>query len=101
MAAIGFEFEQDFINSLRCIPMLVRLKLDTCGVKLKLHHWHQFTQSERHTLVTMVCDTPETIAAYRQYLQDLVTRYTGQPAKELTVPNPLPLYNLSTISSAI
>ena len=30
--------------------MGVRLKLDTCGVKLKLKHWHQFTQAERQTL---------------------------------------------------
>ncbi|HEY9298982.1 MAG TPA: nitrate reductase associated protein, partial [Phormidium sp.] len=25
-----FQFEADFVNSLRCIPMQVRYKLDTC-----------------------------------------------------------------------
>ena len=39
---VYFQFEADFVESLRCIPMQVRYKLDTCGVKLKLHHWHQF-----------------------------------------------------------
>lgn len=82
----GFQFEQEFIGSLRCIPMLVRLKLDTCGVKLKLNHWNQFTQVERQTLVTMACDSPEDVAAYQRHLQALVTHYTGQPAKEIEVP---------------
>jgi len=34
-----FEFEADFVDSLRCIPMHVRLKLDTC-IKLKLAQWN-------------------------------------------------------------
>lgn len=91
----GFEFEQEFIDSLRCIPMMVRLKLDTCGIKLKLNHWHQFSQAERQTLVTMPCDTQDTVAAYQQHLQRLVTHYTGQPAKEMAVPSHLPWLELS------
>ncbi|MBD0342498.1 MAG: nitrate reductase associated protein, partial [Microcoleus sp. Co-bin12] len=35
-----FEFEADFVEALRCIPMKVRLKLDTCGIKLKLQDWN-------------------------------------------------------------
>ncbi|NEZ64107.1 nitrate reductase associated protein [Leptolyngbyaceae cyanobacterium CCMR0082] len=85
MGSKGFQFEQEFIDSLRCIPMIVRLKLDTCGVKLKLNHWHQFTQAERQILVIMPCDTPANILTYRQHLQGLVTDYTGQPAKEIDV----------------
>lgn len=84
-----FEFEQDFVASLRCIPMGVRLKLDTCGVKLKLAHWHQFTQTERQTLVERPCYDADTAAAYRQCLQSLVVQHTGQPAGELAVdPHP-------------
>lgn len=80
-----FQFEADFVESLRCIPMSVRLKLDTCGVKLKLHHWHQFSQSERQQLVDMPCNTPAEIQQYRQYLQNLVQQHTGSPAKELDI----------------
>lgn len=86
MESDGFQFEQEFIDSLRCIPMVVRFKLDTCGVKLKLEHWHRFTQAERQELVSMPCDTPAAIAAYRKHLQALVAHYTGQPAKEIEVP---------------
>ncbi len=80
-----FQFEADFVNNLRCIPMQVRYKLDTCGVKLKLHHWHQFSQAEREELVNQPCETPEQIAAYKHKLQSLVTQQTGSPAKELNI----------------
>lgn len=86
---VYFQFEADFVASLRCIPMQVRYKLDTCGVKLKLKHWHQFSQEERQQLVTMPCDTEEAIAHYRTHLQRLVTEYNGEPAGELPVdPHP-------------
>lgn len=84
-----FQFEKDFIDSLRCIPMQVRMKLDTCGIKLKLSHWHQFNQQERQLLVEMPASTTEQSQAYREYLQNLVTHYTGHPASKLTIdPNP-------------
>ncbi|MGB0562373.1 MAG: nitrate reductase associated protein, partial [Spirulinaceae cyanobacterium] len=78
-----FAFEADFVASLRCIPMGVRLKLDTCGVKLKLNHWHCFTMDERQRLVEQSCDTTAAIAAYRDGLQALVVAHTGEPAKTL------------------
>ena len=31
-------------------PLVVRYKLDTCGVKLKLPHWHRFTLAQRRNL---------------------------------------------------
>ncbi|MBD2258689.1 nitrate reductase associated protein [Pseudanabaena sp. FACHB-2040] len=89
MTSDFFQFEADFVESLRCIPMQVRMKLDTCGVKLKLPHWHQFTQTERQALTQRPCSTAEEAQAYRDYLQDLVTRHTGEPAKELPIdPSP-------------
>ncbi|MBZ8179384.1 nitrate reductase associated protein [Oscillatoria salina] len=80
-----FDFEADFVDSLRCIPMQVRYKLDTCGVKLKLNHWHQFSEEERRTLVEIPCQTESEARGYREYLQNLVTRYTGSEAKELAI----------------
>ncbi len=80
-----FKFEADFVDSLRCIPMQVRMKLDTCGVKLKLQHWHQFSQQERLTLLEMACITADEVQIYRQYLQQLVIQHTGQPASDLPI----------------
>ncbi|NJL49089.1 MAG: nitrate reductase maturation protein NarM [Leptolyngbyaceae cyanobacterium SM2_5_2] len=80
-----FQFEADFVDSLRCIPMQVRLKLDTCGVKLNLAQWHQFTATERQQLVELPCHEAATLAAYRDYLQHLVCHYQGSPAKTLSI----------------
>lgn len=92
-----FQFEADFVDSLRCIPMQVRMKLDTCGVKLKLQHWHQFTVQERQSLVEMPCTTPEEIQLYRQYLQQQVIEHTGTPASDLPVDTHLAWMDETTI----
>ncbi|MBR8834002.1 MAG: nitrate reductase associated protein [Stigonema ocellatum SAG 48.90 = DSM 106950] len=84
-----FEFEADFIDSLRCIPMLVRCKLDTCGIKLKLSDWSHMTQFEREALVELPCSTETEIQAYREHLQRLILQRTGKPAAELPIePHP-------------
>ncbi len=84
-----FQFEADFVDSLRCIPMQVRFKLDTCGIKLKLADWNHFTPAERQALIEKGCTTPTEIQAYREFLQHLVQQHTGAPASELPVePHP-------------
>jgi hypothetical protein len=80
-----YQFEADFVDSLRCIPMQVRLKLDTCGIKLKLPQWHQFTQEQRQALVDLPCTTDEQIQAYREFLRQLVLTHTGKPATDLPI----------------
>lgn len=82
---IFFQFEADFVDSLRCIPMAVRYKLDTCGIKLKLDQWHHFSDHDRQMLVDLPCDRPEAIATYRQWLCDLIWQQTQTPASELPV----------------
>jgi hypothetical protein len=85
-----FQFEADFVGTLQCIPMLVRMKLDNCGVKLKLAHWNQFSQAEREALVDLPCTTPNQCQTYRKWLQNLIIAKTGQAAKELAIEsNPL------------
>ena len=96
-----FQFEYDFVNSLNCIPMQVRLKLDTCGVKLKLLHWNKFIKQERPALVEMPCTTTEEITAYEEYLQQLVVAHTGTAASKLAInPHP-PWLNATIIPSSI
>jgi len=80
-----FRFEADFIESLRCIPMAVRCKLDMCGIKLKLAEWSRFNEHERNQLSTMSCLLPEEIREYRCYLQGLVQYYTESLPDELAV----------------
>ena len=96
-----FQFESDFVGSLQCIPMQVRMKLDNCGVKLKLVHWNQFSQTERQALVDLPCQTTIENEAYRNYLQALVVEKTGQPAQELTVDPHPPWLNATIIPDRV
>lgn len=80
-----FNFEADFVDSLRCIPMVVRLKLDTCGVKLKLAEWNHLTQVECQKLVGLPCEDPAEVLAYREYISQLILQHTGHEASLLPV----------------
>ncbi|MBD2328206.1 nitrate reductase associated protein [Alkalinema sp. FACHB-956] len=80
-----FQFEADFVESLRCIPMQVRFKLDTCGVKLKLHQWNQFTQADREALVEMPCQSAAEIQQYHDFLHRMIQERTGETATDLPV----------------
>lgn len=96
-----FKFEADFVESLRCIPMQVRMKLDTCGLKLKLTHWHQFSQQERQALVEMPCLTDDEVEAYGEYVQQLVISHTGTPASELPIDDNPAWMDLQTIPGSV
>jgi hypothetical protein len=67
-----FEFEAEFVASLRCIPMQVRYKLDTCGIKLKLQHWNSFSTIQRQRLIDFPCFTVAEIQIYREDLRSQV-----------------------------
>ncbi|RCJ21876.1 nitrate reductase associated protein [Nostoc minutum NIES-26] len=96
-----FEFEADFVDYLRCIPMQVRYKLDTCGIKLKLADWSQMTQAERAVLVELPCTTETEIQSYQEYLQQLVLERTGTPPAKLPI-EPYPVWmDSSTVPASL
>lgn len=101
MSSPFFEFEQDFVGSLRCIPMVVRHHLDTCGVKLKLEHWNHFTKDERQALVDWPCQSEAEAQTYREKLQALITDQTGTPAKTLEVQPQPPWSDPSAVPEAV
>ena len=96
-----FQFEQDFADSLRCVPLSVRLKLDTCGVKLKLTHWNLLNTEERQSLLQIPCSTNPEIEKYRQFLQTLITQKTGQPAQELAIASNPPWLEVAIIPESV
>ena len=81
-----FAFEDDFVASLRCIPMAVRLKLDRCGIKLSLRQWSRFTREERRELLDTPCRSAVEISAFRDRLVRLVTLRAQEAAKPLADP---------------
>lgn len=81
-----FRFEDDFVEAnVRCIPMIVRFKLDACGIKLKLAEWSRLSVIERNELMNRPCTTKENINDYKQFLQMLLLKRTGNTGTEIPV----------------
>lgn len=98
---LTFEFEDEFVDDLRCIPMVVRYKLDTCGIKLKLAQWNQFSEDEREQFVFQPCDSEDEIDDYREFLTDLVFMYAETEAAELPVEENPSWLNVSAIPTSL
>lgn len=82
----GFFFEADFVeDNIRCIPMIVRFKLDLAGIKLKLAEWSRFEAEERKQLSVLPCVSKEEKDEYKNYLQFLVRWRTGNEASILSI----------------
>jgi hypothetical protein len=96
-----FNFEADFVDSLRCIPMQVRYKLDACGIKLKLSEWHKFSQEQRASLVNIPCTTEPEVQHYRKFLQDLVFECTGDHAMDLAIETNPAWEDISNIPTSV
>ncbi len=86
-----FEFEKDFGQDLRCVPMAVRLKLDLAGIKLSLKEWFKLSGEERHLLLELDCSTEESVGSYRERVQALVLQSMGS-APGLFPPEDAPLW---------
>jgi putative acetyltransferase len=81
-----FLFEEDFVEkNIRCIPMIVRFKMDAAGIKLKLSEWSKFSVDERLELAKKICGANDEVQEYNSYLSELIKKYTGEYATALDV----------------
>ena len=97
-----FDFEEDFIEeNVRCIPMIVRFKMDAAGIKLKLAEWSKFSRDERIQLAVMPAATTAEAASYNRYLSALVEKYTGTKATALTIDTNPAWANLHEVSEML
>jgi hypothetical protein len=84
--ATYFRFEEDFVEEgIRCIPMIVRFKLDRCGIKLRLAEWSRMNESERQHLAEQPCESEGDVTVYRSWLQMTVYKRTRNHATDLVV----------------
>lgn len=96
-----FDFELDFAGTLNCIPMIVRFKLDLCGIKLSLKHWNRFDLEDRRQLILRPCQSTSQIAAWRAFLILLIQVRTGEQAKELPIDPHPPWDDCTTVPALI
>ena len=81
-----FQFEEDFVeDNVRCIPMIVRFKLDQVGIKLKLSEWSRFSEKERSLLAAAPCSDLKQSGYYKLYLEQLIQSRTGNLATKLEI----------------
>ena len=74
-----FQFEEEFMeNSMRCIPMIIRFKMDMAGIKLKLFEWKKFSTEERIELALRSCGFNDENEQYAGYLAGLIKKHTGR-----------------------
>ena len=97
-----FQFEEEFMeNNMRCIPMIIRFKMDIAGIKLKLSEWKKFSPEERIELALMNCDFKEASEQYARYLAGLIKKYTGRNPTKIEVNKTPGWKNFFSIPEAI
>jgi hypothetical protein len=90
---VVFEFEKEFVEDrIRCIPMMVRYKLDITGIKLSLAQWSSIAPEERFQLATLPCDNPLELDRYETYLHSLLQRHGLGKAERLHGKDILPFF---------
>jgi hypothetical protein len=99
--AVFFQFEADFVKSLRCIPMQVRYHLDMCGIKLKLPQWEKFDLADRQQLADHPTNNAAEIQNYRDLLVEMIRSRTGETATELPIDPAPPWSDMTVIPAAI
>jgi hypothetical protein len=78
-----FKFEDEVHQSLSCVPMAVRRKLDRVGVKISLAQWQQLGRGERLAICHLpVADAAE-CDAVRIFIDEAVRNRCGVGTKEL------------------
>jgi hypothetical protein len=79
-----FEFEADIYESLNCLPMAARRKLDALGIKVHLAQWEQFGRGERLMSCHAPADTEEERSALRTFIEEVAIARTGSPTQVLS-----------------
>ncbi len=78
-----FKFEAEIYESLNCLPMAARRKLDAVGIKLHLAQWEQLGRGERLMICPAPTDSEEEQSALRTFIEEVALARTGSPAKTL------------------
>lgn len=74
-----FEFEQDGRYPLRRIPMIMRINLDACGIKISLTAWITLSRNEREELLALPCASESERDFYRTRIAAMLTQHADNP----------------------
>jgi hypothetical protein len=78
-----FAFEGEVHQSLSCVPLTVRRKLDVAGLKISLDGWTTLTREERLALCHLPVDSEAEVTVYQEVMRGFCARH-AVPLKPLT-----------------
>ncbi len=78
-----FKFEDEVHQSLSCVPMAVRRKLDRIGLKIGLAQWQQLGLGERLAVCHLPVDSIEEQEVARIFMREAVHTRSGGVVTEL------------------
>jgi hypothetical protein len=79
-----FQFEAEIYESLSCVPMQARRKLDALGLKIGLAQWQRLGRGERLMICHAPAETQEERNALRVFVEEATMAKAGSPPKELS-----------------
>ncbi len=78
-----FRFEDEIYESLSCLPMAARRKLDALGIKISLAQWEQLGRGERLMICHALSGSEEERDALRTFIEEATVVRTRSPPKTL------------------
>lgn len=78
-----FQFEAEVYESLSCVPMQARRKLDAVGIKIHLAQWQQLTMGEKLMICHAPADLEDERQALRLFVEEVTLTRSGSRPKEL------------------
>ncbi|HYL60535.1 MAG TPA: nitrate reductase associated protein [Candidatus Acidoferrales bacterium] len=79
-----FKFEDEMHESLRCVPMAVRRKLDRVGLKVGLEQWKSLDRGERLAICHLPTDAADECDALATFIREAMMRRFGVEPKQLS-----------------
>ncbi|HET9888857.1 MAG TPA: nitrate reductase associated protein [bacterium] len=73
-----FSFEEDWGDPRACLPMAVRYKLDTAGIKLQLEEWAEISDEDRRALLAWPFDSERDVLKFAERMNSLVKSRAGR-----------------------
>jgi hypothetical protein len=79
-----FKFEDEMHESLRCVPMAVRRKLDRVGLKIGLEQWKSLDRGERLAICHFPVNSAEECDGLAVFIREAMQRRFGVEPKTLS-----------------
>jgi hypothetical protein len=79
-----FKFEDEMHESLQCVPMAVRRKLDRVGLKIGLEQWKSLDRGERLAICHLPVASEDECDALGVFIREAMKRRFGVEPKRLT-----------------